>query len=191
MRNAIASMVGRGWGRDQVEIACAPYSKGGATDPDLVPLIDGAFNKGWGKASAKPNPYGAHYDWDDPDWTLLDERRGSLPDFPLDTFTPPLRELTIRSAHGAGVGIEHVAVPMIVVASGLIGCARRIRASRGWSQPCTLWGAIVADSGDGKTPGLRVSTRVLDFIEKANGTTQCAMRSPAWLAEAGDGIRSK
>jgi hypothetical protein len=51
---------------------------------------------------------------------------------------------------------------------GIIGCARRIRASRGWSQPCTLWGAIVADSGDGKTPGLRVSTRVLDFIEKAN-----------------------
>jgi hypothetical protein len=59
MRNAIASMVGRGWSRDQVEIACAPYSNGGITDPDLVPLIDGAFNKGWGKASAKPNPYGA------------------------------------------------------------------------------------------------------------------------------------
>ena len=39
-------------------------------------------------------------------------------------------------------------------ASGLIGTARRIRASTSWSEPCTMWTAIVGFSGSGKTPGI-------------------------------------
>ena len=32
----------------------------------------------------------------------------------------------------------------------------------------TLWACVVADSGDRKTPGLRVITRTLDLIETNN-----------------------
>ena len=55
--------------------------------------------------------------WDDPDWTLLDDRRGKLPDFPVDVLTPAWQEWLLRACHGAGVRPEHVAVPLIGVAS--------------------------------------------------------------------------
>jgi hypothetical protein len=51
---------------------------------------------------------------------------------------------------------------------GLIGTSRRVRASRSWSEPMTLWACIIADSGDRKTPGLNVIVRALDLIEKNN-----------------------
>jgi hypothetical protein len=48
MRDAIASMIGRGWTDLQVRLSCAPYCNGGANDLGLTPLIDGARSK-WGK----------------------------------------------------------------------------------------------------------------------------------------------
>jgi hypothetical protein len=104
----------------------------------------------------------------DVDWSVLDDRRGELPDFPVDVFTPPWRKWLLRAAHGAGVRPEHVAVPLLGVASSLIGTARRVRASRSWPEPMTLWTCVVADSGDRKTPGINVSVRALDLIEKNN-----------------------
>ena len=114
--------------------------------------------------------------WDDPDWTLLDDRRGELPDFPIDVLTPAWQEWLLRACHGAGVRPEHVAVPLIGVASSLIGTARRVRASTSWSEPMTLWTCIVADSGDRKTPGLNVTRRALDLIEKNNSAATSAKR---------------
>jgi hypothetical protein len=45
MRDAIASMIGRDWSDFQIRLACAPYCKDGADDPDLAPLIDGGREK--------------------------------------------------------------------------------------------------------------------------------------------------
>ncbi len=45
MRDAIASMIGRGWPNSAIKVACAPYCKDGADDLDLVPLIEGAREK--------------------------------------------------------------------------------------------------------------------------------------------------
>jgi len=114
--------------------------------------------------------------WDDPDWTLLDDRRGKLPDFPVDVLTPAWQEWLLRACHGAGVRPEHVAVPLIGVASSLIGTARRVRASTSWSEPMTLWTCVVADSGDRKTPGLNVTRRALDLIAKNNSAATSAKR---------------
>ena len=107
-------------------------------------------------------------DWAEPDWSILDDRRGDLPEFPIDVSTPPWQVLLRRASKGAGVLVDHVALPLFGIASSLIGTARRIRASSSWSVPTTLWSAVVAASGDGKTPGLNVSRRVLDRIEKDN-----------------------
>ncbi|MGX9431190.1 MULTISPECIES: AAA family ATPase [Bradyrhizobium] len=51
MRDAIASMIGRGWSDDAVRFTCASYCKGGKDDRDLDRLIDGARKK-WNR----PNP---------------------------------------------------------------------------------------------------------------------------------------
>ena len=106
------------------------------------------------------------YDWDDPDFSLLDDRRGELPEFPIDIFSFKWQECIQLTARGAGVTPAHVAVPLIGIASSLIGVARRVQASRSWSQPMTIWAAIVGASGTGKTPGIDVTKRALTFIDR-------------------------
>ena len=130
--------------------------------------------------------------WDEPDWTLLDDRRGELPDFPVDVLTPAWQEWLLRACHGAGVRPEHVAVPLIGVASSLIGTARRVRASTSWSEPMTLWTCLVADSGDRKTPGLNVVRRALGLIEKSNSAATSAKRlAHATLAQKAKEVKKQ
>ena len=104
--------------------------------------------------------------WAEPDWTILDDRRGELPEFPTDTFPAPWQDCLRRAARGAGATEGHVAVPLLAIASSLIGTARRVQASSSWSVPCTMWTAVVGFSGTAKTPGLDVTKRALAQIEK-------------------------
>ena len=48
MLAAIATMIGRDWSDAAIKFACASYCRGGADDPDLVPMIEGAREK-WNK----------------------------------------------------------------------------------------------------------------------------------------------
>jgi hypothetical protein len=48
MRDAIATMIGRGFSDSAIRFACAPYCGGGFHDPDLDALIDGGRRK-WNK----------------------------------------------------------------------------------------------------------------------------------------------
>jgi hypothetical protein len=104
--------------------------------------------------------------WEEPDYALLDDRRGELPDFPVEALPASLRDWLLRSARGAGVTPAHVAVPLLGIASSLIGTARRVRACRSWSEPLTMWVAVIGFSGTGKTPGMDVTRRVLSLIER-------------------------
>jgi hypothetical protein len=106
------------------------------------------------------------HDWNDPDLSLLDDRRGELPDFPIDVLTAKWQVWIELAARGAGVTPAHVAVPLIAIASALIGTARRVQASRSWSQPMTLWAALVGASGTGKTPGIDATKRALAWIDR-------------------------
>ena len=112
-------------------------------------------------APAAPSPHS----WEDPDTSILDDRRGDLPEFPLDVLSSAWRDWVTNAAHGAGCAIDHVMVPLLAVASSLIGAARRIQASKSWSEPLTCWTAIVGASGSSKTPGLDVTKRALAKIE--------------------------
>jgi hypothetical protein len=89
-----------------------------------------------------------------------------LPSFPTGIFAPPVEQWLERAARGAGVHSDHVAIPLLAVASSLVGTARRVCASRSWTEPMTLWTALIAASGDRKTPGMNVSVRALSLIEK-------------------------
>jgi hypothetical protein len=104
--------------------------------------------------------------WHEPDWSVLDDRRGELPDFPLDVFSPKWQEWVALASHGAGVNVDHVAVPLIAIFSSLVGGARRIQATRSWSEPFALWTAVIGFSGSGKTPGIDVTKRALAYIER-------------------------
>jgi hypothetical protein len=125
--------------------------------------------KGNGKDTEPPKQQEqpAH-DWSEPDFSLLDSRRGELPSFPANAM--PGAECIARAAHGAGVSFDHVAVPLLAIASGVIGTTRRVRASRSWTEPAALWAAIVGLSGSGKTPGMNVSKRALVEVERKRRT---------------------
>ena len=55
MLAAIATMIGRGWPDTAIKFACASYCRGGADDPDLVPMIEGARTK-WNKPGRTCGP---------------------------------------------------------------------------------------------------------------------------------------
>jgi hypothetical protein len=114
--------------------------------------------------------------WNDPDFSILDDRRGDLPDFPVHVLSPSWQEWAKHAAHGAGVTVDHVMVPLLGIASSLIGTARRVRASKSWSEPFTLWTAVIGFSGSGKTPGLDVSRRALGKIDRDRRTRIDALR---------------
>jgi Protein of unknown function (DUF3987) len=110
------------------------------------------------------------HDWNAPDWSILDDRRGDLPDFPLNCLGGKLAEWVERAAHGAGVTPAHVAVPALGMASSLIGTARRVKASSSWLEPMTCWTGIIGASGTGKTPGIDTMKRALAQIEREGRT---------------------
>jgi Protein of unknown function (DUF3987) len=120
--------------------------------PDLEALINGASL--------------AVTDWPEPDWEILDGRRGNLPEFPDDVFPPEVQAWLERASHGAGVTTAHVAVPFLGIVSSLIGIARCIHPARAWPEPCTMWMGLVGFSGTGKTPGIDVTKRALAQIQK-------------------------
>jgi hypothetical protein len=107
------------------------------------------------------------HDWDDPDWSLLDTQRGSVPDFPLEVLSPKLQEVIRRTSKGAGATPAHVAVPLLGITSGLIGYSRRVKATASWVQPATCWTALVGYSGTGKTPGHNVTRRAAKEVEQS------------------------
>ena len=108
----------------------------------------------------------AHW-WARPNLELLEDRRGDLPELPVDSLGPATQLWLGRAARAAGVTPAHVFAPAISITSTLVGAARRVRASSSFSQPLCVWSAVIAPSGEGKTPGLDASRRPLAAIESA------------------------
>ena len=104
--------------------------------------------------------------WDDPDLSLLDDRRGELPEFPITVLPEPWQQWATRAAQGAGVAVDHVVVPLLAIVAGQIGAARRIEAVPAWGERLGLWTTLVGFSGSGKTPGLNATKRVLEAVER-------------------------
>jgi hypothetical protein len=165
---------------DDIEEVLTKYPNGIAKKYEnrLRPEIERSYSKmvasaGMDEArglSASPRdhapPSEATYDWEEPDWSILDDRRGELPAFPIETLPEVCRGWVERAAHGAGATAAHVAVPMLGIISSLIGTARRVKASRSWTEPMTLWAAVVGFSGTSKTPGINATKRALSQVER-------------------------
>ena len=117
-------------------------------------------------AAAGSSTTSAHW-WARPDLQLLEDRRGDLPELPVDSLGPATKLWLGRAARAAGVTPAHVFAPAISITSTLVGAARRVRASSSFSQPLCVWSAVIAASGEGKTPGLDASRRPLAAIESA------------------------
>ena len=57
------------------------------------------------------------------------------------------------AAGATACSVDYVAMPLLALASVLIGHARWVRATQGWVEPPHLCLGVVGDSGSGKSPG--------------------------------------
>jgi Protein of unknown function (DUF3987) len=130
-------------------------------DMRIIEQEDTSFVDSCGRADEQ-----RHVVWGDTDWSILDDRRGELPEFPTDALSVACRDWVGRAARGAGVTSAHVAIPLIGIASSIIGTSRRVMASRSFTQPMTTWTALVGFSGSGKTPGIDATKRALALVER-------------------------
>jgi hypothetical protein len=135
----------------------------GFSDLSDLSATQGTQQRTSDEQQARKTPTGT---WAETDYTQLDDRRGELPDFPVEALPASICGWLLRAARGAGVTPAHVALPLLGIASSLIGTARRVRACRSWSEPLTMWVAVIGFSGTGKTPGLDVTRRALSLIER-------------------------
>jgi hypothetical protein len=107
------------------------------------------------------------FSWEDPDMSLIEDRRGELPEIPLNALTPTWHDWAERASHGAGVRPDHVILPKLVTASSLIGCGRMAKAGT-LVVPLHMWGALVGYSGSGKSPGMNVARGAASAVEAAD-----------------------
>jgi Protein of unknown function (DUF3987) len=162
------SLAGQGYTQEAIEEELRQFPGGIAAKfiKRLRPEIARCYDK-WRQQQRQGQGHNADdVAWHDPDLSILDDRRGELPNFPLEVFAPSWQQWAKDAAHGAGVTVDHVMVPLLGIAGSLIGTARRVRASKSWSQPLTSWTAVVGFSGSGKTPGLDVTRNALAKIER-------------------------
>ena len=119
-------------------------------------------DRGYTVNQAPPGP-----SWVEPDMSILRLNRRPPPLLPLEaTFGPDWASLILETAKAAACSLDFVAMPLLTVASALIGNARWAMATEGWAEPPHLWICVVGDSGDGKSPGADCILRdVLPVLE--------------------------
>jgi hypothetical protein len=79
------------------------------------------------------------------------------PTFPLSSLPPSLRGLVQQAATSIGCAPEFIAVPMLAILGAAIGNSHVVEIKKGWTEPAVLYVAVVADSGEKKTPALKVA----------------------------------
>lgn len=92
----------------------------------------------------------------------------SFQPFPVDVLPKPLREFVIENARAIDCDPAYLALPVLVVLATAVGNTRRIRLKNSWTEPPTIWGAIVGNSGTRKSPALEAALRPLRDWENAN-----------------------
>ncbi|MBX6747143.1 MAG: DUF3987 domain-containing protein, partial [Acetobacteraceae bacterium] len=108
--------------------------------------------------------------WPAPAMEVLHRSAARAPDLPLDVFGYFWAGWISRTAEGANAPPDYVAMPLLAVASALLGNARWASAWRGWAEPPALWCGSVGNPSSGKSSGASTVTRdVLRLVEAHMG----------------------
>lgn len=93
------------------------------------------------------------------------ERQAERPTLATDNYTPfplrslpePVRSFVVEAASMISCDPAYVALPLMAALASAIGASRSIKLKDGWTEPSTLWTAIVARSGSMKSPAFRAA----------------------------------
>lgn len=86
--------------------------------------------------------------------------------FPVDELSNPLCPIVERAAKALGCDPSFIALPLLTALAAAIGNTRRLRLKPGWEVPPILWTAIVARSGDVKSPAIDVARNPVQARQK-------------------------
>ncbi len=79
------------------------------------------------------------------------------PPFPVGAMPGGCRRLINEAAAAIGCPPDFVGLPMLAVLGSAIGNSRVLRLKRGWEEGAAIYGAVIADPGEKKTPALKVA----------------------------------
>lgn len=86
--------------------------------------------------------------------------------FPVGALPRTLREFVVGVSRWSDADPAFAALPALIVAGAAIGLAACASPKRKYTEPPLLWTCTVADSGTGKSPGLRPSADIALAIDK-------------------------
>jgi hypothetical protein len=90
-------------GRGYTEHRDAPKTNGaGCTQQDESGAADGTSKANGSKDEQQKSHYtsGSNHTWQDPDLSILDDRRGELPKFPIEILSAACQQWIVSAAHG-------------------------------------------------------------------------------------------
>ena len=94
--------------------------------------------------------------------------------FPIDALPEPIAQFATACAASLSAPVELVAIPALVVAAGAIGNSRVIRLKPDWTEPASLFAAVVSPSGAMKSPALNMAAKPLQDLDSPTGRTWTA-----------------
>lgn len=94
-----------------------------------------------------------------------EEKKPSL--FPIEVFTPPLRELITKISASLQCPVDFPAVAMLSLASAAIGNTRVLAIRDEWQEAANLYVCLIGSPGTGKSPSLSILMR--PFLAELRG----------------------
>jgi hypothetical protein len=98
------------------------------------------------------------------------------PPFPIEAFPEPLQRFVREAAAALPCPPDYLAVPLLVIAGGVIGASRALAIKPGHVQRAALYAAVIGTPGAAKTPALEaVVDPVHEIDEEAHARWELAM----------------
>ena len=91
-------------------------------------------------------------EWPEIDPSLLEERRGTLPSFPVDLMPPAWRAWLGDTAGSACAPIDYTAQALLGTVSGLCGAGASVQVTPTWREPLVLCQLAVGRVSSGPSP---------------------------------------
>ncbi len=153
------------------------------------------LSRDWGRGAAPIIAERAGYfeevrestsDWPEPLDIFGDEDPMDLGSLPDDALPPIIDRFARSEARRKGVSLAFAASAAIGVTAAAIGASLRIQVKQrdtGWTEPASLWLALVADPGRVKTPTIGAATGPLQEID-SEFYRKFKARRDIWTAQA-------
>lgn len=86
--------------------------------------------------------------------------------FPVEALPEPIRGFVTAGAAATRCDESYVALPLLSALAAAVGNARRLRVKDAWHAPPIVWSCIVGESGDGKSPPMKLALRPVSAAQR-------------------------